>query len=277
MNKTLQQFVNSFKLGKDFSYTFLVDAITLSLLYLAVNFWLSWWSSELQSMLVLFQSFGSGQIPSTIPGQWSVLFLVFGTPLLLILSGLFLYSFSQALIWNYLDRKKLTHKTYRRWNALNLALVFPLLGFVLIFVLVKILVSLLLNLILVLIPVFYVTHAALLDNIRVAVNNAVSFYLILLFLSLVFFISYSFVKKYRVWASLAAGFTLFGKKWKQLLLMLVLATLAASLLSLVMLPINQRLLYSPPLVSALVNLIVAVLFLAWLRLYIVKTVAHESN
>lgn len=277
MNKTLQQFVNSFKLGKDFSYTFLVDAITLSLLYLAVNFWLSWWSSELQSMLVLFQSFGSGQIPSTIPSQWSVLFLVFGTPLLLILSGLFLYSFSQALIWNYLDGKKLTHKTYWRWNALNLALLFPLLGFVLVFIIVKLLIGLLLNLVPSLMPVFYVTHAALLDNIRVAVNNVVNFYLILLFLSLVFFFFYRFVKKYRVWASLAAGFAIFRQKWKQLLLMLVFATIIASLLSLIMLPINQQLLYSPPLVSALVNLIVAVLFLAWLRLYIIKDVVHEPH
>ncbi len=274
MNKTLQHFFGSFKLGKDFAYTFAVDAATLSLLYLAITFWLSWWSAKLQSLLVLFQSFGLGQIPTGVPSQWSVLFLVFGTPLLLLVSGLFLYSFSKALIWNYLDKKKLTRKSCWRWNALNLALLFPLTGFALVFMAVKLLAALFLNLILALIPVFYLTHAALLDNIRIVINNVITFYLILLFLSLIFFISYSFVKKYRVWASLAAGFTLFGQKWKQLLLMLVLATLAASLLSVIMLPINQQLLYYPPLVSALLNLLAAVLFLAWLRLYVLKTVAH---
>ena len=274
MNKPLQSFVNSFKPGRNFACTFLVDAATLSLLYLAITFWLSWWSAKLQSLLALFQNFSLSQMPAGVPSQWSVLFLIFGTPFFLLVSGLFLYSLSQALIWNYLEKKKLTKKTYWRWNALNLALLFPLTGFALVFMAVKLLVALFLNLILALIPVFYVTHAALLDSICVLINNAANFYLIRIFPSLIFFISYSFVKKYRVWASLVAGFTIFGQKWKQLLLMLFLATLTASLLSLVMLPINQQLLYYHPLVSALLNLLAAVLFLAWLRLYVLKTIAH---
>ncbi len=277
MNQHLQRFFNSFKLGKEFACTFLAEAVPLALIYVLATFWLSWWNAKLQYLLALFQALGVGQMPTTAPSQGLIFFYLFGTPLLVAVFSLFLYSYAQALIWNYLQGRKVTKKTYWRWNALHLALLSPLAGFALVFALAKVLLGLLVNLIYSLVPVFYLTHVLLMDKARVIINNVVTFYLLLIFLSLLFFIYWNFAEKYQVWSSLGLGFASFSRRWKKLLLPLFFAIIAASFLREILLYANKQLLYYPPLVSALANLLVAVLFLAWLRLYIVKPVAHESQ
>lgn len=285
MNKHLQHFVDSFKVGKDFAYTFAADIITFSLIFVVF----SWFAAYVQQRSVTLMGGKSPEelsqiLASAAPAQLlpfmsevkTFLLTMFLGVLVLVVLSFLLFSYSRAVIWNHLENKKVTKKNYWRWNLLNLALLIPFCGFLIAFVIVKILVSVMVNLLFGLMPVFYVTHVTLMDNIHLVINGVTSFYVVLFFVVLVLLVYHSFVKKYKVWDSIMAGFSAFRQQGKKIWLLLLLATTTAGVLTLITLPIKQELLYSP-LVSALVNIDITALFLAWLRLYLLRAVSHEHQ
>ncbi|MBI2125591.1 hypothetical protein HYV87_05305 [Candidatus Woesearchaeota archaeon] len=280
MNKYLQSFVNSFKLGKDFTYTFAADAITFSLLYLILTIGSSWWLTKLQALLAIVQEasvLGAGQLPAVVPSPTGTLFLVFIPPIVLVIFFLFLFSYSRAVIWNHLQGRKVTRKTYWRWNVLNLSLLIPLFLFGLVLVIAKIILSFSLNQIIKLFPLFYITHTVAVDNVRLVLQYLLNFYLLLVFISLVFLIYHSFAKSYKIWNSIGMGFSLFNKNKKRLLLALLLALIPAIILPLITIPLSTQLLYAPPWVSVMLYIILFSIYLAWLRLYLLKIISHGSQ
>ena len=280
MNKYLSSFANSFKLGKDFSYTFAADAITFSLLYLILNVGSSWWLTKLQALLAIVQEasvLGAGQLPAVVPSPTGTLFLVFIPPIVMVIIFLFLFSYSRAVIWNHLLGKTVTAKTYWRWNVLNLSLLIPLLLFTLLLVMVKVLFFVTLNQVVKIFPLFYLTHTTAVDNIRLVLNYLVSFYLFLVFIAIVFSIYHNFARNYRIWNSIGAGFSQFNKNKKKILLALLLALVPALVLPLVILPISTQLLYAPPWVLIVLYIILFSIYLAWLRLYLLKIISHGSQ
>lgn len=280
MNKQLRSFVDSFKLGKDFTYTFVADALTFSLLYLILTVGSSWWLSKLQALLAIVQEasiLGAGQLPSAVPSPTTTIFLVFIPPIVLIVVFLFLFSYSRAVIWNHLLGKKVSAKTYWRWNVLNLALIIPLVLFGLLLVIVKIVFFFILNQLVKLFPLFYLAHTTAVDNTRLVLNYLLSFYLFLVFISIVFFIYHHFAKNYRVWNSIGAGFNQFNRNKKKIFFSLLLALIPALVLPLLTFPISTQLLYAPPWVSVVLYIILFSFYLAWLRLFVLKNLVHGSQ
>src|SRR3990167_9752675 len=134
MNKHLQQYIDSFKVKKVFWVTFLTDLIFFG----AVGLIFSQFSTYLQHKSVEIMA---GRTPEQIqqlilsaPEQAlpfleqlkSFLFVSVGTLALLVILTFLLFSLEQAFIWNTLQQKKVTSKTYWRWNLLYLGLIIPL-------------------------------------------------------------------------------------------------------------------------------------------------------
>jgi len=285
MNKNIQHYLNSFKLGKQFATTFLIDLVSLS----AIIFAFLWFSSYTQQRsLELLQGRSTAELQQMLlslrPEQlqplltslkWFLIASLAGLALLII-GSLFLFSYSQARIWNSLEGKGVTNKNYWRWNLLNLSLLVPLLLFLSVLLLVKITVMVLLTLLPKLMPVFYLTHSTLMGNVRLVVDGAALFYMVVLFVVIIFFIYHHFVKSYKIWDSVGAGFSTFRKQWKKVLVLVFFATVSAFIATAVLLPVKKFLIFYP-LYSTLLNVLLAAFFLAWLRCYVFNSILYGSQ
>jgi len=285
MNKNLQLYFDSFKLGKLFAYTFLIDLVSLSL----IIFVFTWFSTYVQERSLevmqgrtvteiqqMVATLNPEQLAPFVTMLKSFLIISVTGLLLLIIGSVMLFSFSQASIWNFLLGKKVTSKNYWRWNALNLSLLMPLFLFLMILLLVRVSLSLLLDLPAKLAPYFYLTHTTIMENIRLIVDGAGIFLVIVLFIVIAFLIYFQFVKSYRIWDSLGAGFSRFKKQWKKILFLAFLATVSALIITVILLPIKQALIFYPFL-STLLNVVLASFFLAWLRYYLYSAVLHGDQ
>jgi len=284
MNRHLQNFMDSFNSGKDFLYFFLADLVTFSLIFVIF----SWFTAYLQqksfevmqgkSMEELQQILASSNPEQVLPFLNSLrsflIWAVAGIIILAVLSFL-LYSLSRAVIWYHVGNKKVTKKTYWRWNLLNLSLIIPLSFFLLIFFVVKILASTIVSMIFTLFPVFFAIHSKFAENFRLAFNGAVSFYLVLSFLVIIFMIYNRFSHNYKVWESLGSGFGVYKKNWKKLSVMVLFAAVVALAVSLAGIVVKGSV-YSPTILMFF-NLALGSAFLAWLRLYVLKAVSHGHN
>ena len=282
MNKNIQHYLDSFKLGKQFATTFLIDLASLSLIILTFLWFSSYTqrrslellqgrsTAELQQMMLSLSP--EQLLPFMTDLKWFLITSLAGLALL-IAASLLLFSYSQARTWNYLQGKKVTGKNYCRWNLLNLSLLVPFLLFLCALLAVKLLVMLLLNIPPKLMPLFYLTHSNLMENIRLMIEGAIVFYVVVLFIVVIFFIYHHFVRSYKAWDSIGAGFSTFKKNWKKVLLLVFFATVSALLATVILLPIKKALLFYP-LYSTLLNIVLAAFFLAWLRWYVFNSVLH---
>ena len=131
MNKNIQHYLDSFKLGKQFATTFITDFASLLIIILSFIWFSSYTqqrslellqgrsTAELQQMLL---SLNPEQLaPFLASLKWFLITSLAGLTLLVVAS-VFLFSYSQARTWNYLHGKEVTSKNYWRWNLLNLSL-----------------------------------------------------------------------------------------------------------------------------------------------------------
>jgi len=282
MNKNIQHYLDSFKLGKQFTATFLTDFASLLIIILSFIWFSSYTqrrslellqgrtTAELQQMLLSLSPEQLAPFLSSL--KWFLITSLAGLTIL-VAASVFLFSYAQARTWNYLHGKKVTSKNYWRWNSLNLSLLVPLLLFLGIILIVKIATMVLLNIPPKLLPVFYLTHSNLMENIRLMIDGAILFYMVVLFIVIVFLIYHHFVKSYKIWDSIGAGFSTFKKQWKKVLLLVLFTTVSALIATVILLPIKKALLFYP-LYSTLLNIFLAAFFLAWLRWYVFNSILH---
>ncbi len=282
MNQTIQHYLDSFKLGKQFAAAFLIDFAFLA----AIIFTFIWFSSYAQQRsLELLQGRTTAELQQMMLSLSPEQLLPFVTALkwflitslvslfFLLVGSFFLFSYSQARNSNYLQGKNVTSKNYWRWNLLNLSLLVPSLLFFSALLVVKLFMMLLLNLPQKIMPIFYITHSNLMDNIRLVIDEAALFYMVVLFIVLILCIYHNFVKSYKVWDSIGAGFSILKKQWKKILLLVLFATVSALIATVILIPVKKALIFYP-IYSALLNIVFAAFFLAWLRSYVFNSVLH---
>lgn len=281
MNKHIQNFMDSFSDKKDFLYFSLADLVTFSLIFVVF----SWFTAYIQQKSVevmqgktleeLQQALSSSNPEQVLPLLSDIrsflIGAVIGVVLLAVLS-VFLFSLSRAVVWYHVNHKKVTRKTYWRWNLLNVSLFLPLLLFGLVFFIVKIAASMAVNLIFALAPIFFSIHSKFAENFRLIFSGAVSFYLTVSFIVIVFMIYNSFAHNYKVWESLGKGFSAYRKNWRKLAVMVFFATVIALAVSLAGIVV-KRSIFSPT-TLIIFNLALGAVFLAWLRIYLLKTISH---
>ncbi|MBU0460206.1 MAG: hypothetical protein KJ771_05340 [Nanoarchaeota archaeon] len=279
MNKHLKNYFHSFKFKKTYWKTVLYDGSFFILLALVF----SWFGSYIQRKSIeITGNKTPEQLQQMLASSPELLatyliqlksFLITIIVLFLVLAIIFLlfYSLTRAQIWNFLLKRKLSKKTYWKWNTLNLALIFPLLILGFGYLILRIIFGVLLNLLLTIKPDFYFAHSTGMEIVRTLSNGIISLFLGLFVLIFVLITYYSFTQKYKVWVSIGESFELIKKRWSRIWRLLILASLTAIIITLITYPLKTFFLYQP-LILTLIQLIVSILFIAWLRLYLIRTI-----
>ncbi|MBI4983119.1 hypothetical protein HZC32_00540 [Candidatus Woesearchaeota archaeon] len=269
-------YLTSFKVKKVFWQTFLVELITILLIVAAFYGLGSYFSAKVASLtgdksVAELQELIVNSPEQALPlvgGLQSTIILCLIILIVLVIGSWMLYSFAQALIWNLLQNKKLTSKTYWKWNWLHLALIFPLLlvgiiGLILIFIF-----TWLVNSLLGISPSFYFEHLTLMQNLSSLFRGMFSFFLVLILISGVFLVYYSFVREYKVWLSIGEAFHLLKLKWKKLWKVWLLILLAAIIVTGILLLF--KLFITHPTSTTIFDLVVSLMFLSWMRIYLLE-------
>ncbi len=278
MNLTLKSYLDSFRFKKVFGEILLIDLICFGIITTLFTITLNFFQNK-------FSVLTGGKTPEQVqqlltsasPEQllpflsqlkfYLIIFLISIT--LLSLLAFFSYSFSQSLIWH----KLLAKKPFRhwRWNLLNLALIIPILLYSLAALIIKFLSGYLFKKIVTLNPAFYLQNSGYLDAVLTLLNGMVTFLLVLLGLIIILLTYFSFTEKNKVWISIGEGFHLFKLHWKKLWKLLLLTALTAIIITLILIPI-KKILPSSVLFNQTINLFLSAFYLAWIRIYLVKTI-----
>jgi len=246
MNKW-KQFKESFKLKINFVHVILLDLvfylIMIPVTYLAV-FLMQAQADKID--ITGLQSAVAAETPDLMQMQAMVgelqafLIMVIVTAVLFFIVALFSYSFSRSLIWNYLLKKKLRIGKYLKFVVLNLMLVIP-------------------AAVLSLLPFVFIGASVIV--------SAVLFYIVMTAVAYFVFMLYmEYTKTGKIFASIGNAFKRINEKTA---VSYLLCLLAFGVLMVVYLLISW--LGKMEIVGATIFfLILALLYFAWMRLYILK-------
>ncbi len=267
MNKHFKNYLNSFRLKKEYWNTLLIDVVFLGVISSVLIFFGSLLkekaymisqgktTEQLQQMLLSMDPGLAQAFLSNLKG----FVITFALGLIVILvGGLLLYSLSRKLIWDYLLGKEFNKKTYWRWNLLNLVLIVPIIIYLFAFGLVRLVLGYGVSLFKsqIVLDVFY---------------NLANLFLLFILIVFIFLVYYNFAKEYKVWESVGKAFHLIKIKWKRIWPMFLLVLGTAVVLSLILWPVGRLFAYQTSVLMG-VNIAISLLFLAWMRIYVFRTV-----
>jgi len=196
-----------------------------------------------------------------------VLFIILAVLTLIVF--IFAYSYSRALIWNRINNKKLTKKTYWKWNSLNLAILVILFLYLIFYWLMMLIFNALIKLITYPFTSFAMTRPDFIRGTITLLNAILASFLIILFLTILFLTYFNFAKNYRVMDSLSWAFKKVTSKFKLTLTIIFYALLTYLFIGLLGIGIKN---IFPVVWSTIFNVLLSLLYLAWFRIYLVKTI-----
>lgn len=268
MNSSLQHYFDSFIPQKTHLFSFLIDSgMIIILLLLGIAF-----TTILNAQAVALGATSAEQLQQLLLSQpeqaqdivlqlrsYVLFFLIGGSAFLLV--TLALSSFSQALIWNILTRRKLSLKSYGKWNLFHLALLIPVLFILLLYLIIRIGINTLLPLI--------VTN----QNVYAIGSQLITALFGVFFLLWYFSSCYSFTATHNVWESLGKSFSLIKDKF---FILFTFSLLTLIFLALLLLPF-QNYFFLYPQRGLIAQVFLFVLFLAWMRVYLVRTISDQEK
>ncbi len=272
MNRHLQKYIHSWKLDIRFLYTFIIDGVIVTLLlFLFLGFGklleakayaISGGKTvEEVKMALLSATPETAELFLQNVKTFAYLFIL-GSIIVVILA-LFLFSLSRAVLWYHLLHKKLTAKNYWRWNIITLVMLLLLIPYLLLLLLLRLGINILL-------PISS-------DTTYTIVTQGVSFLFVVFFFVILFLVYHSFAERYKVWESLGQAFHQFKVRGRALWMVFLFSFLTGIIISLLFSLIkNKFLLYQTPLVQSIIGAGVLLLFLSWMRLYLLKSELSTS-
>jgi len=264
----MKHYLNSFK-DKRILPTLTVDLIFVTIIYFLFTFF-SGYLNKISLTLTAGQTIEQlQQLMLTAPQQAEQILsqylhfaiIVIITFILLLIVTLLLCSLARAVIWNYLLKKKLTHKKYWKWVLLNVIIIVPFILYLIVAVIIKLLLNQL---------IFLIKNQALANFF----NSIVLFIIILIFVIYLFLTYYSFTKNHQIWESLGSAFSLIKSNWNGLWKMTLWVILTAIVLGLILTFILNYLISNPALIT-IINLLFSLIYLAWVRIYLFRIIHHE--
>jgi hypothetical protein len=188
---------------------------------------------------------------------------------LTLIAILFAYSYSRALIWNKINNKKLSKKNYWKWNSLNLTLIVVLFFYLIFYWLIMLIFNALLKLITYPFTNFVMSHPDFIRGAITLLNAILASFLIILLLTFVFLAYFNFAKHYKVMSSWSWSFKKITGKLKLTLKIVFYGMLTYLFIGLLGLGIKN---IFPAGWSTIFNVLLSLLYLAWFRIYLVKTI-----
>jgi hypothetical protein len=267
MNKHIWNYRDSFKFKKEHWRTLLIDAGFLGVMFTVISFFgnlikkkaemlsQGQTAEQLPQMLLNMQTVESEVFLASM--QSFVITFIIGIVVILV-GGLLLYSLTRKLIWDYLLQKKFNKKTYWRWNLLNLALIIPAIFYFLAFGFINL-------------SLGYLFAKLNSQAILSAFYGLANLFLLFILVVFIFLVYYNFAKDYKVWESVGKAFSLIKEKWNKIGTMFLFILGTAVILSLVLWPLGN-LLSGKPTALFSINAIISLFFLAWMRIYIFRTI-----
>lgn len=266
MKKHLLTFKESFKFKKIFLKIFLIEAIFFSLIYFL-------WVLVTKFITYKNATFSPGQTTDQIkeflvtapPEELSVFlshlksyfFSVFGSFILFVVLAILLFALSQGLIWHLIKGKKLTLKHYSRWLGLISIFGFFFLATFFVYLFIKFIIILLIQ-----------SHA----NWVSPVSQIMNLIYLLAVLFIFFLASYHLADSGKVFKSIGEGFMAIKHKFSGISWSYLFSLLLAVAMTLVLYLVFRYVLAVQPYVNYF-NAVISLLFLAWLRLYLVKVLS----
>ncbi len=263
--KLLEQYLQSFQ-QKKILPVFLIDFFFYGLLFLLAFLYATFLRAKSSALAGIQSAEQLQQMLLSSPEQAQLFLdslksfmLIFVAGAIVLLAFLILgYSYTRKMVWNYLRQKK--SGKFGKWILLN----FVLLAVLVLYLVIVFIVRLILNYLLSLISQPAVSQF---------LSSLLALASLLLFLAFVFLVYCLFAGKYKVWESIGDTFSLIktrGKElWKFFLLVLATGTIINLLLSLV--PGRIGYFFAHPLAFSLLSTGLFLLFLAWMQVYLVKT------
>ena len=268
MNKHIKNYLNSFQFKQKYWYTLIIDGLTflfITLLFLGLvkilelkAYAISQGKSteELKALLLA----GSVETNKLFMANTRafVFYFVFGVIIAIILAFM-IYSFSRSIVWNKLLKQKFSWKKFRKWNGLAVLLTFFFFIYMVFYYVVKMLLP------------------APTTDFYFILNGIIGSIIVLSFMVFFFLVNYSFATEHKVWLSIGNTFHLIKLNWKRLWKMFVLALTTWLLLKVLLNYIHVWFKIIPQeLLSTIISTTLSLLFLVWLRLYLLKTIHRRE-
>lgn len=169
--------------------------------------------------------------------------------LVLTVGSLLLFSLTRSLIWNNLLKKKSSKKNYWRWNIFLVLVPFHLLPYFILYFFVKSIINVLFSS----------------STFLTVINAFLTIALFIIFPILLFILMYSFTQEYKVWKSFATTYELIKQKWSKIKCLYLFALGTAVVLNCILFITEKFISVS------IITGILFILYLAWLRVYVVQT------
>ena len=266
---SFRTFLNSFHDPTRIGKVFVIDTLAIGALFVL-------WYIFLQILTKLAYNMSGGKTIEDIKAQillgspeiqqaflssikTFVLVSIIGTIVAIFLT-LLIFSYSRRLLWKELVDANLPRKVWK-WLSLIVILFFFSLVLLTIFILLKYLLTL-----------SFATQSTTFAVLNVLFNF--SFLVLFLFLGNIIF--YSFTTTQKIWLSIGSAFHLIKVKWSQLwrAFLLILGTgIIISFLTSLLTRIPS---FQKPWIISTITLLLFLLYLAWMRIYLVKTLHEQS-
>lgn len=166
------------------------------------------------------------------------------------------FSFSRAWIWNKILKHRLSKKNFWKWVGLHIALLIPIIFYIIIIVFLRAITA----------AIFGFSQQGL-----YIAQGILSILLVTIFLIYLFLVYKSFTEKYKVWESIGHGFHLIKVNFKKLSKTFSFTILTLIVLNFLLLLINKLFFVQFQLITVL-QVIIFLFFVSWMRLYILKAV-----
>ncbi len=269
----LKTYLHSFKLNRNFWYTFALEAAALTAIVLIIlafgniltakAYAISGGKSpdELKLMLLSGTEETAKDFLTKIK-TFTVLFVGGGIALIAVI--LMLFSLAQKSIWGKLTSQKFSWLNFWRWNMMTLLLIL----FFIIYILVYALLRLTLNL---LIPLTGTAYTL--------TWQIINLFFLLVFLLFTFIILYSLAEKHKVWEAVGNTFHSIKSHWSKLWKLFLLSWATIVLLSLILWLLSKALSSASIFFSATAWTVITVAFflafVSWMRIYTLNSIKQQ--
>ena len=264
----LKTYLHSFKLNRNFWYTFILEAAAIAAIVLIIlafgniltakAYAISGGKSPDDLKLMLLS--GSEETAKDFLTKIKTFTVIFvGGGILLILILLMLFSLAQKSIWDKLTSQKFSWLNFWRWNMMTLLLILFFIIYILIYALFRLTVNLLIPL----------TGTAYTLTWQV-----INLFFLLVFLLFTLIMLYSLAEKHKVWEAVGNTFHLIKTHWNKLWKAFLLSWVTIILLSVFLWLISKALSLASIFFSATAWTVITVAFflafVSWMRIYTVK-------
>jgi hypothetical protein len=264
MNEHIKHYLRSLKAGSIHAYSLLVDLLYVGFITLITTGAARMATEQGLRIINAVPGKDLQQYVLSLPPEEMELFYIqirnfviqyVAAFILIPILALLLYSLSNALIWNRINKTSLTKKNYWRWNGLYLAMPLFMILFAIAFIITRYILQ------------YLPFSPELIHGITLLI-------FLTAFLIFLFTVSFFFVKEYKVFQSIGHALHYLKTHKKRTLIQYAFALTTILILQLIQLPFRVYY-FIYPTRALVIQVIILLVYLAWLRVYVAEQITTQ--